>query len=131
MLEYCKLIKGSGKFVFFHSGGNISSIFSEFIDIGCDAINTQLSCMGIEEAAKYKGKVTFWGDIDVQRIVETGSPKEVKEYIRRLRRVLDDGTGGVIAQYEWNPNPNSLKENIMAYFEAWNELINYKESKNV
>jgi len=43
----------------------------------------------------------------------------VKAGVRRVRRALDDGSGGVIAQCEWgNDVP---MDNVVAVYEAWLE----------
>ncbi len=116
--DYCDTIHSAEKFVFFHSDGNIEAIYGDLIEIGVDAINSQLFCMDIESLAeKYKGKITFWGEIDRQHVLPFGLPADVFAAVRRVRDVLDDGTGGVIAQCEWGKD--NSRENIEAVFEAW------------
>lgn len=116
--DYCDIIHSAGKFAFFHSDGNIEAIFDDLIGIGIDAINSQLFCMDIGGLAKrYKGKITFWGEIDRQHVLPFGSPDDVRAAVRRVRNALDDGTGGVIAQCEWGKD--NSRENIEAVFEAW------------
>ncbi|MCK6471590.1 MAG: methyltransferase [Planctomycetes bacterium] len=120
--EYCRIMHKAGKFIFFHSDGNISSIYPDLIEIGIDAINSQLFCMNIEEiGAKYSGKITFWGEIDRQYLLPFGTPEEVKKGVRRVRSALDKGRGGVIAQCEWGLKDPAA--NIAAVFEAWNEPL--------
>ncbi|MEA1986125.1 MAG: uroporphyrinogen decarboxylase family protein, partial [Candidatus Marinimicrobia bacterium] len=46
--EYCEIAHSHGKFVFMHSDGYIMDIFEDLIEIGVDAINSQLFCMDIE-----------------------------------------------------------------------------------
>jgi hypothetical protein len=90
------------------------------VEVGIDAINSQLFCMDVEGLAKrYKGKITFWGEIDRQNILPFGSPDDVQAAVHRVREVLDDGTGGIIAQCEWGKD--NSKKNIEAVFEAWLE----------
>ena len=118
--DYCRLIHGAGKFVFFHSDGHISAIYPDLIEIGVDAVNSQLFCMDIEALGrKYKGQITFWGEIDRQHLLPFGTPEEVRAAVRRVRCALDDGSGGVIAQCEWGLDVPA--ENIAAVFEAWLE----------
>ena len=126
--EYCDLIHKKGKYVFFHSDGWIEDLYDDFIRMKVDAINSQLFCMNIEELAeKYQGKITFWGEVDRQRILPFGSVQEVIEAVHRVRREFDDGTGGVIAQCEWGKN--NPKQNIEAAFNAWNRALeDIKES---
>jgi uroporphyrinogen decarboxylase len=116
--DYCRILHKAGKFVFFHSDGNISSIYPDLIEIGIDAVNSQLFCMDIEDlGAKYSGKITFWGEIDRQHLLPFGTPEQVHEGVRRVRRALDKGQGGVIAQCEWGIHDPAA--NIAAVFEAW------------
>ena len=116
--EFCEIIHRAGKKVFFHSDGNIEAIYGDLIEAGVDALNSQLFCMNIEELGRrYRGKITFWGEIDRQRVLPYGTREEVHAAVRRVRAALDDGTGGVIAQCEWGKD-NSL-ENVEAVFEAW------------
>ena len=93
-------------------------MFGDLVEIGVDAINSQLFCMNIEDLAeRYKGKITFWGEIDRQHVLPFGSEANVRAAVNRVRNVLDDGTGGVIAQCEWGKdNP---RQNIEAVFQAW------------
>jgi hypothetical protein len=67
----------------------------------------------------YRGKVTFWGEIDQQRVLPLGPPGRVADAVRRVRSALDDGTGGVIAQCAWGKN--DPKENVRTVFETWLE----------
>ena len=116
--EYCDLIHSAGKYVFFHSDGHIASIYGDLIEIGMDVINSQLFCMNIEELGrKYRGKVTFWGEMDRQHVLPFGTPEDVRKAVLRVRKSLDDGSGGVIAQCEWGKgNP---PENVEAVFASW------------
>jgi len=116
--EYCDIIKKAGKFVFFHSDGNIEAIYPDLIEVGVDALNSQLFCMDIERLGSlHRGKITFWGEIDRQHVLPRGTPEEVRAAVNRVRAALDAGNGGVIAQCEWGKeNPS---DNIMAVFEAW------------
>lgn len=118
--QYCQILHRAGKFVFFHSDGHIEAIYPDLIEIGVDALNSQLFCMDIEAlGARYKGRLTFWGEIDRQRLLPFGTPDQVKDGVRRVRRALDDGRGGLIAQCEWGLNDPA--DNIAAVFEAWEE----------
>jgi uroporphyrinogen decarboxylase len=116
--EFCEIIHGAGKRVFFHSDGNIEAIYGDLIEVGVDALNSQLFCMNIEELGRrHRGKITFWGEIDRQHVLPYGSPEDVRTAVRRVRKALDDGTGGVIAQCEWGKD--NKQENVEAVYEAW------------
>jgi len=119
--DYCNLIHQRNKYVFFHSDGHIKEVYNDVIEIGIDAINSQLFCMNIEKLAEnYKGKITFWGEID-RRLFFFGDVDKVTGAVHRVRRAFDDGRGGVIAQCEWGKN--APPENIEAVFSTWNEPL--------
>jgi len=121
--DYCAILKRAGKYVFFHSDGYIEPIIEDLIEIGVDALNSQLFCMDIEElAARFKGRITFWGEICRQHVLPFGSVDEVCAAVRRVRQALDDGSGGVIAQCEWGLR--DPRENIEAVYETWLEPVN-------
>jgi len=120
--DYCDLIHSAGKYAFMHSDGNIEQIFPELIDVGVDAVNSQLFCMDIENVvSKYRGRITFWGEIDRQHILPLGRKEQVYEAVRRVRDALWMPEGGVIAQCEFGLKDPA--ENIEAVFAAWDELI--------
>jgi len=120
--EYCEILRGAGKYVFFHSDGHIAAIYPDLVEIGVHAVNSQLFCMDIEALAReVKGRVTLWGEIDRQNILPFGTPEQVRQAVRRVRRAFDDGSGGLIAQCEWGIR--DPKENIAAVFDAWLEPL--------
>ena len=119
--EYFDLIHQSGKYVFFHSDGMIRPIFQDLIDIGTDAINAQLFCMDIEELGEsFRGKVTFWGEIDRQFILPFGSEQDVRQAVRRAYNALAGDEGGQIAQTAWTIDTPT--DNIMVAFDEWMRL---------
>ena len=78
--ELIDMIKAAGKKVFFHSDGYILELYPEFIELGVDAINSQLWCMGVEKVAeRFAGKITFWGEISRQQTLPFGTPED-KQY---------------------------------------------------
>ena len=121
--DYCDILHGRGKFVFFHSDGNIESIYPDLIEIGIDAINSQLFCMDVEKLGElYAGKITFWGEIDRQHILPFGTVDEVRNAVKRAAGALLKGKRtGVIAQCEWGMK--DPRENIEAVFDEWSKFI--------
>ena len=118
--QYNDMIHKAGKKVFFHSDGHIAAIYPDLIEIGVDAQNSQLFCMDMEELGrKYRGKITFWGEIDRQHVMPTNDVPTVQAAVRRVRKALDDGRGGVIAQCEWGKNVN--REAVEAVYATWDE----------
>lgn len=117
--ELIDKIKEAGKKVFFHSDGYIYDLYTEFIEMGVDAINSQMWCMGVEKIAeKFAGKITFWGEISRQTTLPNGTPEEVYECANIMKKHLFVKGGGLIGQSEINRDV-SLK-NIEAVLEVWN-----------
>ncbi len=120
--EYADAIHNAGKFVFMHSDGYIMDIYEDLIEIGIDAINSQLFCMPIEEIGeKFAGRITFWGEIDRQYLLtDRASEEEIRAGVRRLWKNLSHSSGGVIAQFEYGIDTNY--KNARAAFDEWSSL---------
>lgn len=121
--EYCDILHDAGKFVFFHSDGHIEAIYPDLIEIGVDAVNSQLFCMDMEKLGReYAGKITFWGEIDRQRILPFGTEEEARAAVRRAYRALcpDGKLTSVIAQCEWGVKDPAA--NIAAVFDEWDAI---------
>jgi hypothetical protein len=103
-----------------HSDGYTLAIIPHLIDLGLDAFNTQIFCMGMDALKPFKGKITFWGEVDRQHLLVDASPAEVKYAVRGVFDALWD-QGGCIAQCEFGAG--SKPENVRAVFEAWNEVL--------
>jgi uroporphyrinogen decarboxylase len=119
--EYADIAHHYKKFVFMHSDGNIEEIIPDLIEVGIDALNSQLFCMDIEDLGrKYSGKISFWGEIDRQNILPNGNKDAIKQAVNRVYRNLYSN-GGVIGQVEFGPA--AKPENLFYVFEAWNNII--------
>lgn len=118
--DYCDLAKKHGKHVFMHSDGQIIKIYEDLIEIGVNALNSQLFCMPMEELSqRFKGRITFWGEIDRQHVLPFGTSNEVGDAVRKVKRILGDPRGGVIAQCEWGQDVPY--DNMEAVYQTWDE----------
>jgi len=118
--EYIDIAHDSGKKIFMHSDGYIMDIIPDLIELGLDALNSQIFCMSVEELGKrFKGKITFWGEIDRQHILHSGSKEDVIEAVNKIKSALYDN-GGVIAQCDFGPG--AKPENVYRVFETWNSF---------
>jgi uroporphyrinogen decarboxylase len=116
--EYCRIVQSKDKFVLFHSGGNISDIFGDLVKAGVDAIHSELELMGVERLARrFRGRVTFWGEMDRRRLHNPGSQAEFRDAVLAVRKALDFGSGGVIAQCQWEAGVRI--QSIATFFEQW------------
>ncbi len=117
--DYCQIIHGRGKKVFMHSDGCIAAIYPDLIEIGVDALNSQLFCMGPEALAPFAGRITFWGEIDRQHLLPEGTTADIARGVGEVHRHLWRN-GGCIAQCEFGPA--ARPENVRAVYETWQEL---------
>jgi hypothetical protein len=118
--DYAEIARQHGKYVFMHSDGYITDIIPDLIEIGVDALNSQIFCMGVKELGeRFRGKITFWGEIDRQQLLPQGSRQEIEQAAHEIWTHLYD-KGGVIAQFEFGLE--AKPENILAVFETWDSL---------
>ena len=117
--DYIQIAHSHGKKIFMHSDGNILRIIPGLIDLGLDAVNSQLFCMGVENLAPYRGKITFWGEIDRQHLLPSGSREDIDRAVELVYRTLWQD-GGCIAQCEFGPGANP--DNVSRVFEKWSGI---------
>lgn len=114
--DYVALAHQHGKHAFMHSDGHITEIIPDLIEIGLDALNSQVFCMGVEELGRrFAGEITFWGEMDRQQLLPRGSAAEIADAARRMRAAFHR-SGGFIAQCEFGPG--ARPQNVYAFFEA-------------
>lgn len=114
--DYIDIAHSHGKKMFMHSDGNTLRIIPKLIDLGLDAINSQIFCMGVENLAQFKGKITFWGEIDRQHLIPNGTPQQIDEAVQKVYDTLWQD-GGCIAQCEFGAGANP--DNIYRIYEKW------------
>jgi len=117
--DYIDIAKRHGKKTFMHSDGYTLDILPRLIDLGLDAFNTQIFCMDMEDLKKYKGKITFWGEIDRQHLLPNGTQEDIRNAVTTVYENLWDN-GGCIAQCEFGAGANP--DNVYTVFKTWNEL---------
>lgn len=117
--DYVDIAHSHGKKAFMHSDGQILEIYPDLIEIGIDAINSQIFCMGLDPLSRYAGQITFWGEIDRQHLLANASEGEVKSSVRSVYEKLYD-KGGCIAQCE--VGPGAKIKNVRAVFDGWNQI---------
>lgn len=117
--DYIDIAHAHGKKIFMHSDGNTLRILPRLIDLGLDAINTQIFCIGVGKLAPFRGKITFWGEIDRQRLLPQGTLQEIDEAVQSVYATLWQD-GGAIAQCEFGAGANP--ENVYRVFQRWSEL---------
>ncbi len=115
--DYCQILHDHDKFAFFSSEGKVADFFPDLIEVGFDAIYTPVPTVDLERLAKEcRGRVAFWIDLGVQRLSPPATHEDVREEVRRVRRLLDFGSG-VLARSPWAPG--TPLRNVAAFFEEW------------
>ncbi len=105
-----------------HSCGSVRYAIPDLIEIGVDALNpVQVSAAGMDSAElkrEFGRDITFWGGgCDTQFVLSRGSPKEVREEVKRRIGDFSPGGGFVFTQVH-NIQPEVPPENIVAMLDA-------------
>ncbi len=120
--EYCDLAHKHGKFVVMHSDGYIMDILPDLIEIGVDAVNSQLFCMDMDEIERlYFKKIAFWGEIDRQFALPFGTTEDCRKCVRTVaEKMMRRGRTGVVGQAFWGVD--IPKENLDAVYDEWKKI---------
>ncbi len=117
--DYIDIAHSHGKKMFMHSDGNTLRIIPKLIDLGLDALNTQIFCIGVDKLAQFRGKITFWGEIDRQHLIPNGSLADIDNAVECVYNTLWQD-GGCIAQCEFGAGANP--DNVHRIYEKWASL---------
>ncbi|MCA9447147.1 MAG: methyltransferase [Candidatus Omnitrophica bacterium] len=117
--DYIRIAHEAGKKIFMHSDGFIVDIIEDLVELGLDALNSQVFCMGFDRLSPFKGNLTFWGEMDRQHLLPNGTKEEIRSGVREFHHHLYS-SGGVIAQCEFGLAANP--ENIREMYLTWDEL---------
>lgn len=117
--DYAQIAHSRGKRIFMHSDGYTLDIIPHLIEIGIDAANLQLFCIGLDKLLPFRGQITFWGEIDRQYLLARATLAEVEQAVVDVKDTLWDN-GGCIAQCEFGAG--ARPENVYKVFETWNRL---------
>jgi uroporphyrinogen decarboxylase len=115
----------TGAKIFLHTCGSVHELIPHLIDIGLDILNpiqTTARNMQPEILKREFGKdLVFWGGIDTQRMLQTGTEGEIRDEVRRLVDVFGKDGGYVLAP---SHNLQSVVEpgKVETLFAALNEI---------
>jgi len=118
--DYVAIAHSHGKRLFMHSDGYTLDIVPHLIEIGVDAANLQLFCIGLDQLRPFRGKITFWGEIDRQYLLARATVDEVEQAVVAVKDALWQD-GGCIAQCEFGAG--ARPENVYRVFETWNRCL--------
>lgn len=115
-----ELAKSYGLKVMLHSCGAISKAIPLLIEAGINALHPlQARAKGMEAeklAREYKNDLLFVGGVDTQQLLPFGTPEQVKNEVRRLKKVF--GERFVVSPSHEALLPNVSPENVIAMMEA-------------
>ncbi len=116
--EYCRILQKRDKMVWFRTTGDVTEIVADLVRLGFDAVHCSFENMDLGRIARrFRGNITFWTGMDQPKALSQGTVEEVRESVLRVRRALDFGSGGLIAQCDWPPAVPI--ERIVAFCEQW------------
>jgi uroporphyrinogen decarboxylase len=111
---------------FLHSCGSIHALLPDLIEAVYDIINpVQTSCRDMEPErlkADFGKDICFWGGgCDTKLVLNTATPAQVKEHVKRRLEVFMPG-GGFVFNTVHNILPEVPPQNIVAMYEAMQEF---------
>ena len=114
-------IKQYTKAAFFHhTCGSVFRLLDDIVDMGVDILNPiQPGAMEMapERLREHFGdKLTFWGGIDEQKLLSSGTPEQVAEEVRRVLRIMQPG--GYVVAPSHNIQPDVPAENIISLYKT-------------
>jgi uroporphyrinogen decarboxylase len=112
--------KSAGKFVWFHSCGDITAVLPDLIEIGMDVWETvQLHALPLSPETlkrEFGRHLTFFGGVNTQRLPFI-SPAEVRAEVTHCIEVLGKG-GGYICGPDHHIKPDVSPQNTLALFDT-------------
>jgi len=114
-------VHAQGKYAISHSCGNIHEIYPDLIEIGLDMHESaQPEPPGMDPfklKAEFGDKIGFWGTLGSQSVIPFWKPDEIKEHIRKLKKVMSVNGGYILAPAK--PfQPETPVENAIAVIDA-------------
>lgn len=106
-----------------HSDGAVGGLFPDLVEIGLQVFNPLSPT--IMNPAEYKAKwghvLTFYGGIDVERLMPFGTPDEVRREVRSMAETMGRG-GGYILQTSHTVLEDVPLANLVAFIEEVQRL---------
>jgi len=120
--EFYEMVHGAGKYTLSHCCGSVTDIMEDIIDIGLDVLESvQPEAMDpymLKE--RFGDRIAFWGGLGSQSTIPFGTPDEIRAEVRRLRNVMGQGGGYILAPAK-ALQPGTPIQNAIAVIEAITE----------
>lgn len=116
-------VRKKGRHVFFHSDGKVLDIIPDLIEIGVDALNVQVSLIGLNTLTeRFAGRICILPDMDRQHLLPFGTPTEIEEHVKDLANRFGGFNGGMIAWSEIGPDvPLENAEAMLRAFDKYGQ----------
>ncbi len=112
----------------FHTCGSVFAYIDDFMDIGIDVLNPMQSNAKDMDPVRIKektaGKMALWGGIDTHEVLPQGTPKDVREEVKRKIAVYGKG-GGYMLSADHNILVDVPPENLITLFASAVEYGRY------
>ncbi len=114
-----KKIHDHGMIAINHVCGCVTPLMDDLVEIGLDVLESvQAEAMDpYENKKRYGDRIAFYGGLGVQQLTSFGTPQEVREEVRRLRREMSRG-GGYILSSAKPLNYSHPTGNVVAVYET-------------
>jgi uroporphyrinogen-III decarboxylase len=130
--SYRTIIDGAhdlGVDVHHHCCGKIDPLLEPLIKWGLDAIELDSPRMsGYPDLNRYRGRIMFWGCVNIQSIYTLGTPEEVEREVFHMVRNLGTKNGGFGAYFY--PQPEDIRvprKNIKAFARGLQKYGDYSK----
>ena len=114
--------------VAYHSCGSIRPIIDDLVEIGLDVLNPiQPLARNMDLAelkTEYGNELGFFGGVDIQRILPNGSPKDVRDEVKRCIKAAAEGGGYLLAPAH-NIQADTPLRNIIELFNSIKDFGSY------
>ena len=113
-------IHDQGKLAIMHCCGSSADIQADIIETGLDVLESVqpeaagMDPYGLKQA--WGGEITYWGCLGSQSTIPFGTPDEIRQEIRQLRREMSKGGGYILAPAK-PLRPETPTENAVAVVE--------------
>ena len=124
LAEEVQLARSHGMAVLYHSCGAVSAVLDDLFEIGVNGLGVfQTSAAGMDPqtiAARFGGRLAFYGGIDVQTLLSFGTPEQVEEQVKSNLRAFSGCGGYILAN---SHRIDTIRgENLTAMFRAAREF---------
>ena len=118
-----KKVRKAGVHPYFHTDGHVMEVADDLIESGASVLNIQDFINGIENIKdKCKGRVCIGLDIDRQRLIPFGTPRQIKDHIKEAITKLGSNEGGLMLLA--GIYPDAKVKNIEALCQAMERYMN-------